>query len=424
MAELLRSGIGAGSVRLGSIGFALLLSVMLARGLGPVQFGEYAFVTTLIYVLSLPIGHALMQLVTRETALAVHIGDGARLAGLMRWGRQRVGVFTAAVVVLISIVALPRATWDPADRWTLLVFAAPALPFIGAIALRAGVLAGLKRVVAAQIAELLVRPVTQLTLVSVALVAGMLNGSVAAIAYTLAAIAGFAMVTLLGRQTRQALPGGAALPKTDSRWSHAWLPFVLLSAAGALNAQLGVLMLGWLASSDQVGAMQIAEQGSRLVALSLTIVNMVIGPYVVRAWQNDDLDQLQALSRRSARLALLASLPVALPLVLLAGPIVRLTFGADYVALAAVPLVILAGAQLVNVAFGSVGLLLTMSGHEHDALFGLAAGLVLNAVAAALLIPPYGATGAAAASALGLVAWNMLLAIRVYRRIRLRPGAL
>ena len=255
MAELLRSGIGAGSVRLGSIGFALLLSVMLARGLGPVQFGEYAFVTTLIYVLSLPIGHALMQLVTRETALAVHIGDGARLAGLMRWGRQRVGVFTAAVVVLISIVALPRATWDPADRWTLLVFAAPALPFIGAIALRAGVLAGLKRVVAAQIAEL--------TLVSVALVAGMLNGSVAAIAYTLAAIAGFAMVTLLGRQTRQALPGGAALPKTDSRWSHAWLPFVLLSAAGALNAQLGVLMLGWLASSDQVGAMQIAEQGSR-----------------------------------------------------------------------------------------------------------------------------------------------------------------
>jgi O-antigen/teichoic acid export membrane protein len=403
MAELLRSGIGAGSVRLGSIGFALLLSVMLARGLGPVQFGEYAFVTTLIYVLSLPIGHALMQLVTRETALAVHIGDGARLAGLMRWGRQRVGVFTAAVVVLISIVALP---------------------FIGAIALRAGVLAGLKRVVAAQIAELLVRPVTQLTLVSVALVAGMLNGSVAAIAYTLAAIAGFAMVTLLGRQTRQALPGGAALPKTDSRWSHAWLPFVLLSAAGALNAQLGVLMLGWLASSDQVGAMQIAEQGSRLVALSLTIVNMVIGPYVVRAWQNDDLDQLQALSRRSARLALLASLPVALPLVLLAGPIVRLTFGADYVALAAVPLVILAGAQLVNVAFGSVGLLLTMSGHEHDALFGLAAGLVLNAVAAALLIPPYGATGAAAASALGLVAWNMLLAIRVYRRIRLRPGAL
>ena len=170
--------------------------------------------------------------------------------------------------------------------------------------------------------------------------------------------------------------------------------------------------------------MQNRARGIELQSQGRDIVNMVIGPYVVRAWQNDDLDQLQALSRRSARLALLASLPVALPLVLLAGPIVRLTFGADYVALAAVPLVILAGAQLVNVAFGSVGLLLTMSGHEHDALFGLAAGLVLNAVAAALLIPPYGATGAAAASALGLVAWNMLLAIRVYRRIRLRPGAL
>lgn len=423
-AELVRSGLGAAAVRLGSIALALLLSVVLARGLGPAGFGEYAFVTTMIYILSLPIGQALMQLVTRETASVSHGEDRAPVAGLLRWGWQRIGAVTATVTVLVGVLALPRATWQPTDRWTLLILAAPALPFIGAIALRAGVLAGMKRVVAAQVAELLGRPAIQLTLIGVALLTGMLDASVAVMAYTLAAIGGFAIAASISRQTRQSLPGNPGALATSSRWSRAWLPFVLLFAASALNAQLGILLLGWLASSSQVGAMQIAEQGSRLVVLSLTIVNMVIGPYITGAWKDSDRQRLQALSRRSARVALLGSLPVALPLVLLAGPIVGFVFGGDYVALAAAPLAIMAGAQLVNVAFGSVGLLLTMSGHERDALIGLVAGLVLNAVAALVLIPRYGATGAAVASALGLVAWNVLLAIRVHQRIGLRPGAL
>lgn len=420
--ELLRSGLGTGAVRLGSIGLMLLLSVVLARGLGPTQFGDYAFVTTLIYVMSLPIGQALMQLATRESASAHHDNDRSQLAGLLVWGWRRIGAVTVVVAVFVVAVALPRATWQSADRWTLLVLVSPALPFIGAIALRAGVLAGLKRVVVAQIGELLVRPVAQLVLVCLALTAGMLDASVAALAFTAASIAGFAMVTLLGRDIPRALPASDALPRGDSRWSRAWLPFVLLVAASALNVQIGLLLLGWLSPSDQVGAMQIAEQGSRLVALSLTIVNMVIGPYVVRAWKDFDRRQLQELSRRSARLALVVSLPVALPMVFFSGPIVGFVFGVDYKELAAIPLAILAGAQLINVAFGSVGLLLTMSGHEHDALAGLAAGLALNTVLALILIPGYGAIGAAVASALGLVAWNVLLAIRVRRRIGLRPG--
>jgi len=422
--DFVLSGFGVAGVRLLSIGLGLLLSIVLARGLGPVAFGEYAFATTLIYILSLPIGQALTQLVTRESSLASQTNNQVWLSALLRWGWQRIQAVSVLVVVLVGMVALPQATWAAADRWTLVLLATPALPFIGAIAVHSGVLAGLKYVVIAQIAELLVRPAVQLAIVGAALASGMLVASVATLAYTAAAIAGFAIAALLSWRYRPSLPVAAVSLKAKLHWSRSWLPFVLLVAASAVNAQLGILLLGWLATSEQAGAMQIAEQGSRLVALSLTIANMVIGPYVARAWLDHDLERLQALSRRSARIALLASLPVALPLMLFAGPIVGLVFGADYVALAAFPLSILAGGQLVNVAFGSVGLLLTMSGHERDALLGLAAGLVLNSIAALLLIPHFQAAGAALSSVLGLVTWNLLLAIRVRRRVGLRPGAL
>jgi O-antigen/teichoic acid export membrane protein len=89
-----------------------------------------------------------------------------------------------------------------------------------------------------------------------------------------------------------------------------------------------------------------------------------------------------------------------------------------------VPLAILAAGQLVNAAFGSVGLFLSMSGHERDTLLGQFIALTVNVLVAVVLIPPFGATGAAVAASLGLVTWNLVLAAKVVSRLHLRPSAL
>ena len=72
-------------------------------------------------------------------------------------------------------------------------------------------------------------------------------------------------------------------------------------------------------------------------------------------------------------------------------------------------LIILAGAQLVNVACGPVGLALTMTGHERTVF----RAQLLSSVFAILLLPPAisssGATGAAIVMALALIFWNVCL---------------
>ena len=73
---------------------------------------------------------------------------------------------------------------------------------------------------------------------------------------------------------------------------------------------------------------------------------------------------------------------------------------------------------------GSVLLLLTMTGHEQDALVGVAAGALVNLSCSLALIPRLGLMGAAAASTLGLVTWNLILAWRVRHRLGLDPTAL
>ena len=59
------------------------------------------------------------------------------------------------------------------------------------------------------------------------------------------------------------------------------------------------------------------------------------------------------------------------------------------------PMVILIGGHCVAVAAGSVGFLLVMTGHQREAAAAMGAVVVLNVVLNALLIPRFGAQGAA-----------------------------
>ncbi len=78
---------------------------------------------------------------------------------------------------------------------------------------------------------------------------------------------------------------------------------------------------------------------------------------------------------------------------------------------------ILAGAQLISALMGSVGALLLVTGHYRDILAGLVLSASLNVGTSIALIPTLGVEGAAIGSASGVIAWNVIFALVVYRRL-------
>jgi O-antigen/teichoic acid export membrane protein len=78
--------------------------------------------------------------------------------------------------------------------------------------------------------------------------------------------------------------------------------------------------------------------------------------------------------------------------------------------------------QIANAAAGSVGWMLTMTGHERQAtaVLGIAATaqIGLNAV----LIPLFGSVGAAVSAMLTVVSWNLAMAILVWRNLKIVPS--
>jgi len=84
-------------------------------------------------------------------------------------------------------------------------------------------------------------------------------------------------------------------------------------------------------------------------------------------------------------------------------------------------LVIMAIGQFINVATGSVGYLLNMSGHERDFRRVTFFSGPLTVILSFILIDQYGVLGAAIATAVGLSLQNILALFMVRKRLGFWP---
>ena len=413
---------GVGSMRLLSIPVSLASSVILARVLGPTQFGQYAFILALIPLLAWPASGGTSVLITREVAKYAHARLWGHYKGLLRFNHGWVVAYSLLLIAIVLVAA--RATETPADgKWSLLPIAALVVPFLGLNAVLNGTLKGLGFPGGAEAPTQIVQPGVFLVFVSLFALYGQLTPRLALSGQVVAAGIAFLVAAVLYRAHRPGTTADQQAVYSRREWTASLVPITMNVFVRTLNAQVGILMLGFLASDESVAALRIADRGAQLVVLSLTIVNVVIGPHIVRCQADGDTERLQRLARQSARYAFLIAAPITLVFVVFGKPILGFVFGGQYAGSSYLPLVVLAVGQLASVFFGSVGYLLTMSGREVDTLRGQGIALVVTVLACAALIPFYDAVGAALGMSIGLLAWNIILARQVFQHLGIRSAA-
>lgn len=423
-ARLLRGGAGSAVIQAGNRVLVLALGIVLARALGPEGYGVYAYAFAIMSLLMVAAEAGVPTLLLREVAAGL---ERARW-GLLRGALRRAVQFVVAASALVSLAGL-LAVWFLADRLspaelhtTVLMLAV--LPLAALARTVAHAMRGLDRVVTGQAIELLVRPLLVLAAVAVLF---SLSPGWRAPQYAMAAQLGAVAVTalagwwVLGRH----MPAEARHRRPEYRtrqWLKSALPFTLIGGAGIINNQADIIMLGWFRPSEDVGIYRVAVQGALLVAFGLQAVNAVVASHFSRLYAGGDMAGLQRLVTTSARIVLLAAAPVAVAFVLAGDVIAGWVFGAEFAASHGA-LAILSVGQLFNAAFGSVGFLLNMTGHESDTARTLWMTAALNVALNGLLIPFFGKEGAAVASAVSLVTWNVMLYRLVRKQLGIRPGA-
>ncbi len=414
-ASLLR---GAGVALLlqgGGLGVTYLLHLLLARSMGPGEYGAYVYVVTWAATLAIPVGLGLPTAAVRLVAERLASGAWAELRGFLRRSWQLtalVGTAVAAAVALTIVALAPRL--DAGLR-------APALwgvwliPLLALLSLQAGASRGAGGVVVALAPDRVARPLLLLTGALVAANAGGLS-AVTMVRITLGVLAVLVAAQLAGfvrTVPRQAVRGEAAY--ATAGWLRIALPMMFTSAFLVLQNQSDILLIGLFLDRTEVGLYNAASKTAALVSLSLVAVTTIAAPTFAAAHATGGRGDLQRAAARAAHLGFWPALAAAVGLLAFGGPLLRL-FGASFVA-ARLPLTVLVGGQLVNAAAGPVGYLLAMTGYQDDNARVFAVSALLNLGLNALLIPAFGLVGAATATALTMVLWNVWLHALTVRRL-------
>jgi len=201
-----------------------------------------------------------------------------------------------------------------------------------------------------------------------------------------------------------------------------WASSSNLWAASTMNLIVqwsGVLIAGAFVSSSDIAYLSAAQRTAMLTSFVLMVVNMVVAPRYARLWKENKIDEIQRLAKWSTRGMIVLVLPVVALMLAVPNWIMGL-FGDEFVVAGSL-LAIMAVGQFVNVATGSVGYLLNMSGHEKDyRRVTLFAGPLTIVMSYALVIH-CGVTGAAIATAVGLSLQNIGALFMVKKRLGFWP---
>lgn len=418
-----RNAVHSFGLKLGFTALTIGTAVLMARLMGTTGYGVYAFVFAGASLLAMPLQLGVPTLLLRQASAYEARAEWGLLRGLLRRSDQAL-LAAAVALALVAAVVLPFVR-DPAGggmRGTILwsVLLVPAVALGNA---RGATLRGLHHVAEGLLPEQLIRPAGFLLLVALAAAAGGLTAPVATACHAAAALGALAAGAWMLRRRLPPAYARAEPAYDDRAWLRSIGPLSALAGVQACLQQFDVFVLGLYAAPDDVALYRVALQGATLVVFTQNAVNVALGPQVARSWATGDLDRLQRLLARSSRLALATGLVPVLVFVLAGRPLLGAVFGPGYVPAYAALLIVAVG-ELVNVASGSVGLALNMTGHEKDALRGMAAAGALNVVLNLLLIPRFGMEGAAVAMAISLAAWNLLLSLFLYRRTGLVAFAL
>jgi O-antigen/teichoic acid export membrane protein len=109
-------------------------------------------------------------------------------------------------------------------------------------------------------------------------------------------------------------------------------------------------------------------------------------------------------------------------LAILAEPILT-WFGKDFAAGVPAMRILLVG-QVLAASYGSQLFVMTMTEHERGAAALLILSSAVNVVASIVFISMLGLTGAAIATTIALIVWNVAMALFISRYLRLLPGVL
>ncbi|APG92266.1 lipopolysaccharide biosynthesis protein [Sinorhizobium americanum] len=385
-------------IRILSAAIAFTSQIFLARLMGEFEYGIFIFV----WVMTVLFGN--LSCLGLHTAVIRFLPEYSTTSG---FAEIRGLTTTARIFALLSATVL--AVIGAAGLWLFgkaidgyyfvpLYLGLITLPMVALGDVMDGTARAHSWPIAAMSPTFLVRPLLILAFMVLATIAGLPPAAPTAMAAALAAtyVTTLAQFTaMVWRLDRHYLPGPMKIEL--GRWLRVSIPIFLVDGFGFLLTNSDVVIVGLYVKPDDVAIYFAAAKTMALVHFVMFAVRAAAGPRFSAAMAARDRHQLAEIAIESARWSFWPSLAIGCTVVL-AGPLLLSLFGPAFPAGAPLMAILLTGI-LAKAFIGPAETLLTMAGRQKLCVILYVAALGANVALNVTLIPLFGLTGAASATA-------------------------
>ncbi|MBJ95206.1 MAG: hypothetical protein CMP23_12140 [Rickettsiales bacterium] len=409
-------------LKLISVVLLFYAELLVAGALGLAEYDLWATAVSWLTILAVLAALGMNTLVVRQLPAFISTGARVRARSVLRWTSRRMGL-AALVLGALLLLGRHRLSGQGGELAPVLLVIALMLPFQVLLLHSEAALRGFSRPLLSQVPQLLLRPLLFVVLLGAALQVGF--------RWTAERVAVAALISLLfswlfawarlrsvvGQELGQGVP-----QSPDPAWRKLVAQLFGLQLAGVLVAQADPAMLYALAPSGQAGIYAVAGRLAMFLSFAQVAVNVVLAPLMSSLHATGARAELQQHLRRAARGIALFTLP-ALVVMWWTGPWLLSLFGPGFEEGERTLRWLICGRGFAALS-GAVSLLLVMCGHQGVALRILLVTAVGKLLANLLLMPLWGAEGAAMATVGMLALSNGWAWLEVRRRLGFDPSVL
>ena len=410
---LLRSGGVIIAVRLLAMALNMVTIMLITRYYGAGSMGVYSIVNSYMAVV------LIFSLMGMDTAALRLIPEYRNKYTIISLGKLLRKMLTLVCILslCLSFVGYLNSGWiatlfrDSSEGEEIIKVASLFIMMQAFGALNTNIIRGLAGISEYAIFQILVPAIILLILAVLTFYDNSKLNPVIAMLLGLAANAIITIVTVYIKYKKLTINNKSAVSHNTRYRTLSELSFYMFMTSGAhaVISQVDILFLGAMRSAAEVGIYAVAVKLSILTSFVLSALNVIVAPKFSEMYFKNDMQGLKSLAQNASKLMFVSTIPI-ITVFLLFGKFLLGLFGAGFEHGYHALLILMAG-HIVNSLCGPVGYFLNMTeNHKQLNIIVLGSGLlvvVLNYV----LIPEYGIEGAAAASAIGMILWNISASI-------------
>jgi O-antigen/teichoic acid export membrane protein len=408
----------ASVLSIASMALLYLSQVLTARYLGIEQFGIYYYVLSWLSIAVLLGKFGLDATLQRFLPEYLMNAKWSLCRGLLL-GSFKIGIVASTVIVLIGLITVTLFRQMLGNTlFITLIIGMLIIPIWVANKITQGSLIALKKPALSIIPDGLILP--GCLVISFAVFYQITGHNISAPTAILihAILLTFTLIVSLIFLSRYSLAAQIKISESQYKtreWLNFSFPLLFISGTQLVLNHADIIMIGLFIDTTHSGIYAAASRISSLVTVGLLFINMILTPYISEFFYNNRKSDLQELVTYSTRLASVIAVPIFFILIFYGDSILWL-FGETFT-IGHQAMIILCIGTLFNVFSGSVGFLMSMTGHQKQSAYIFSMGCILNIFLNIILIPTYGIEGAAIATAISMIFWNFSLA--AYLKIKI-----